>query len=163
MPAANGTPAASEPAAAPSDPFAQGFCEYTIEGGAANKGGGGLSNVQSSHWMMAGASGRSMAGKLLINCGDKDKITIQHHNFDEELAMAAGKYPIDKTGAAGTMSIIGPFPLAEAGELDITAWDTSHMAGTFSFSVTKDGASKKVTGSFDLRCPYAASDVCVPK
>ncbi len=148
---------------APVDPFAQGFCEYTVEGGEPNKGGGGIANVQSTHWMPPEQPGRSSAGKLLINCGKSAQINIYWHNDDDELPMAPGKYPIDKTGAKGTLSTISPLgALAEPGEIDITAWDRSHLAGTFAMKVNKDGAPRSVVGRFDLRCPYGTTTHCTP-
>ena len=63
-----------------------------------------------------------MAGKLLINCGANEQISIMWHNDTDDLPMAPGKHPIDKTGAKGTMSIISAVGgLVEPGQLDITA------------------------------------------
>lgn len=152
-----GSPAGSV-AAPPVDPFAQGFCAYTVGSEPENKGGGGANNVQSTHWMAPDQPGRSIAGKLLINCGKGAQVTIQLHNDDDDLPMAPGKYPIDKTGAKGTFSVIAPLALVEPGELDITAWDRSHIAGTFRFKADKG----PLTGTFDLRCPYGATPTCAP-
>jgi hypothetical protein len=158
--AADATAGAASPTPA-ADPFAQGFCEYSVDGGEANKGGGGIMNFQSSLWMTADQPGRSIAGKFLLNCGKTDQISISLHNDDDELPQAAAKYPIDKTGAKGTMSIItGVGELSEPGELEITAWDKAHIAGKFAMKLNKDGATKAITGSFDLDCPYAKSDLC---
>lgn len=119
--------------------------------------------MQTIHWMQANQPGRSMAGKLLINCGTGQQISIMWHNDDDDLPMAPGKHPIDKTGAKGTMSMIsGVGNLVEPGQLDITAWDASHLAGTFTMKLDHQGIPKAVTGTFDLRCPYGKSDVCSP-
>lgn len=149
--------------AADVDPFAQGFCEYTIEGSPPNKGRGGLNNIQTTHWMTADQPGRSMAGKLLINCGADKQISIMWHNDTDDLPMAPGKHPIDKTGAKGTMSIIAAIgDLVEPGQLDITAWDASHIAGTFTMKIRHEGTPKTVTGKLDLRCPYGKTAACSP-
>ncbi len=162
-PAAATGPAAPPSPVAPVDSFALGFCEYTVEGGEPNKGGGGIANVQSIHWMAPEQPSRSSAGKLQINCGKSAQINLYWHNDDDELPMAPGKYPIDKTGGRGTLSAISTLgALTEPGEIDISAWDRSHLAGTFVMKVNKDGAPRSVAGSFDLRCPYGATTHCTP-
>lgn len=162
---AAGPGAATPPVAAPASvasPEALGFCEYTVEGGEPNRGGGGRNNVASMHWMTADQPGRSVVGQLLLNCGKAPQVSLSPHNLEDPVPMAPGKYTIDKTGAKGTFSLIGGGALAEPGEIDITAWDASHVAGTFRFKAEREGGVKQITGRFDLRCPYGTTAACRP-
>jgi len=147
-PAASAAPAA----AAPVDPFAMGSCEYTIDGGEPLKGGGGISNVMSIHWMAANQPGRSIAGPLLINCGPAGK-QLNLSADDTSIAMAPKKYEI---GTGKAFSVMGPGLAAAKGEIDISAWDKAHVTGTF----TIEGDGKKVAGKFDIKCPQPGNGIC---
>lgn len=144
--AAPSTPAPPAPAPSPpADPFANGFCEYTLDGGAPNKGGGGVMNVQSSHWM--DDKYKHLAVPLLVNCGSSDKITIA---AVDPLPRATGTFKLDTTNKPGTFGALGKDFLGANGEVAITAFDSSHVAGSFRFA-TKQG--KKYEGRFDIKCP----------
>jgi len=55
--------------------------------------------------------------------------------------------------------VIGRDLASGRGEMDITAWDTTHMAGTFAFTGNN---KKKYAGTFDIKCPHAGNGVCTP-
>lgn len=42
------------------------------------------------------------------------------------------------------------------GELDVTAFDAAHVAGTFAFTA----GGKRYAGTFDLKCPQQGNGVC---
>lgn len=136
------------------------FCEYTAEGEPTNRGPGGLSNVMSLHWMAPNQAGRSIATPLLINCGTGAMLnfdTVGKSSIDD-VKMAPGRYAIDtKKPKKGAFGVRGSGFFSAEGELIISAWDTAHVAGTFSF---KTNTGKRYTGRFDLRCPYAGNGVC---
>jgi len=151
-PAPAPTPA---PTPAPeADPYAMGFCEYTVEAGPPNKGGGGLNNVMSLHWMAANQQGRSLAVPLLINCGSGKQLNISSEGDVTDIPMAPKKYPIGSD--KGSFVVQGPDAWGAKGELEITAWDASHVAGTFQFAA----GDKKFTGNFDIKCPQPGNGVC---
>lgn len=135
-----------------------GFCEYTVDGAAPNRGAGGVANVMSLHWMAPTQKGRSIATPLLINCGTGAQL-----NFDTagdssltDVPMAAKKYPISTKGKNGTFTARSKDFLGAEGELTISAWDTAHVAGSFSFKAN----GKTYAGRFDLKCPYPGNGVC---
>ncbi|MBL8921346.1 MAG: hypothetical protein JNJ54_20975 [Myxococcaceae bacterium] len=136
------------------------FCEYTVEGEATNRGSGGPSNVMSLHWMGPTQVGRSIATPLLINCGAGAQLNIDTvgRSSVDDVKMAPGRYAIDtKKPKKGAFGVRGSGFFSAEGELVISAWDTAHVAGTFSF---KTNTGKRYTGAFDLRCPYAGNGVC---
>lgn len=142
------------PPAAPADPFAMGSCEYTIDGGEAQKGGGGISNVMSAHWMAANQRGRSLAGSLLINCGPTGKqLNISSNGDESAVPMGPKKYSIGTNKAFG---VIGPDIMGGEGSIDITAWDKAHVAGTFEIV----GGGKTYKGVFDVKCPQPGNGIC---
>lgn len=146
------------PPTAPADPYAQGYCEYTIDGGAPNKGGGGLNNVLSVHWMAADQKGRSLATPLLINCGKGGQINLMSHADSTAAAIPFGpkKYAIGKTNKLDEFAVLGPNFMGGMGELDVTAWDRAHIAGTFQF----EAQGKKYAGKFDIKCPFPGNGIC---
>ncbi|MBP6843391.1 MAG: hypothetical protein KA201_06595 [Kofleriaceae bacterium] len=160
-PTAPAAPPPSAPAAPPPaavDPYAQGFCEYTIDGGAPNKGGGGMNNVLSLHWFAPDQQGRGLASTLLINCGTGAQVNLMSSSdaTPADVPMAPKKYPITKGNKAGAFSVMGPDFMGGEGELDITAWDTSHVAGTFGFAA----GGKQYSARFDIKCPFPSNGVC---
>ena len=153
------TPPQATPSAAPVDAFAMGSCEYKIDGAEGSKGGGGMNNVGSLHWMPENQPGRSLGSALIINCGASGKQLNLSPTGDSTVAdvpMKPGKYAITTTGKKGDFTVIGPGFMGGAGELDVTAWDTSHVAGTF----TVESGGKKYEGSFDLKCPTPGNGIC---
>jgi hypothetical protein len=145
------------PAAAP-DPDALGFCEYTIDGANPNRGGGGLMNVGSLYWIPVGQKGRSIAGPLLINCGKGKQLNISAAGSAEaDYPQTAKKYMFDPSNKNGTFTVMGPdFMSAKDGELEITAWDNVHVAGSFKFNA----GGKAYAGTFDLKCPQPGNGIC---
>ena len=158
------TPSASAgasptPSAAPVDPFAMGWCEYKVDGGEALKGGGGMNNVGSLHWMPENQPGRSLGNALIINCGPSGKQVNLSATGDTTVAdvpMKPGKYAITTTGKKGDFTAIGADFMGGTGTLDITAWDTSHVAGSFTIT----SGLRKFEGSFDLKCPSPGNGIC---
>ena len=164
-----GTPASGEPTpsasasptptAAPVDPFAMGWCEYEIDGAEGSKGGGGMNNVGSLHWMPENQPGRSLGTALIINCGASGKqlnLSPAMNTTLDQVAMKPGKYAIKAVAQPGDFTVIGPGWMGGTGEIEITAWDTSHVAGTF----TVENGGKKYEGSFDLKCPTPGNGIC---
>lgn len=148
-------PTKEAPSGTPSAPAADlGFCEYTVDGGAPNRGGGGISNVQSIHFMIE--SQRGMGGQLLINCGAKDQISISAPPKTVPIEMGPKKHAIKNGGT--DFSVLGPNFMGGTGEIDITAWDKAHVAGSFKF----EAKGKQYAGTFDLKCPQPGNGVCTP-
>jgi hypothetical protein len=144
----------STPPAPPPDPFAMGSCEYTVDGGETHKGGGGISNVMSIHWMAADQKGRSIAVPLLINCGPTGKqLNISSDGDTAVVPMGPKKYPF---GAGKAFTVMGRDFMNGDGSIDITAWDTTHVAGTFEISAK----GKIYKGVFDIKCPQPGNGVC---
>jgi len=140
--------------APPPDPFARGSCEYTVDGGETRKGGGGISNVMSTHWMPPRQPGRSIAVPLLINCGPAgNQLSISTDGDTTAVPMGPKKYPI---GAGKDFTAMGLDFMSGDGSLDITAWDTTHVAGTFEISAK----GKTYKGAFDFKCPQPGNGVC---
>lgn len=153
-PGEGGEPAASSSSSTPaSAPSADDFCEYTVDGGAPDRGGGGFDNVQSIFWMRE--SQRGMGTQLLINCGARAQVSLSSPPKAIPIEMGAKKFAIS-TGGGGDFSVLGPGFTGGTGELDLTAWDTTHIAGTFSF----EAKGKQYAGSFDLKCPQPGNGVC---
>lgn len=157
-PAPSGSAAAPAPApAAPArDP---GFCEYAVDGGAPNRGRGGLTNVQSLHWMTTDQPGRSLASWLLVNCGTGKQLNLSSSGraTAESVPRGPKRYAIGSSDAPDTFNVMGPdFASAKSGSLEITAWDGRHVAGAFDF-VAGDHAYK---GTFDLACPTPGNGPC---
>ncbi len=147
------TPAAPEPVA-PAPPAADtGFCEYTVDGGAPNRGGGGIMNVQSKHWISD--KGKDFASALLINCGSGKQINIGHGG--EVLPLGPATYKIVRmVEDKAAFGVIGPDFLSGEGELVLTAFDTAHVAGSFDFKA----GGKSYKGTFDLKCPQPGNGIC---
>lgn len=150
--AAASTP--SVPAAPVTAPAADtGFCEYTVDGGEANRGGGGIMNVQSKHWMK---DGKSYAAALLINCGSGKQINLSANG--ESMLLGPATYKIVRTGEDKTaFSVLGPDFMGGDGEIVLTAFDASHVAGSFNF----ESGGKRYKGTFDLKCPQPGNGVCL--
>lgn len=131
-----------------------GFCEYTVDGAAPQRGGGGPANIMSIHWMDATQPGRQVATPLLINCGPAGA----QLNFDtvgkstpDDVRLGPAKYPVGGKPKAGAFGVRGrDFFGSGEGELVISAWDTKHVAGSFTFTAK----GKRYAGRFDLKCPY---------
>jgi hypothetical protein len=164
-PAPTPTPTPAAPAAAPTppsaapDPEASGFCEYTIDGANPNRGNGGLMNVQSLYWIPADQKGRGLASHLLINCGKGKQLNIMSAGkaADTDYPQGAKKYAIDSSNKPGAIAVMGPdFMSAKDGELDVTAWDKTHVAGSFKFTA----GGKAYAGTFDLKCPQPGNGAC---
>ena len=152
-------PPATAPATAPSpDSYAQGFCEYAVDGGAPNKGGGGMNNVLTLHWLAADQKGRDLASPLLINCGAGKQVNLLSSSATAlaDVPMAPRKYPIVRANQAGAFTVLGADFMGGEGELDVTAWDAAHVAGTFAFAAN----GKQYVGKFDLKCPFPSNGVC---
>lgn len=148
-------PAPEAPPAPPADPFAGGFCEYSIDGGEVLKGGGGLNNVQSRHWL-TDEQGKKLAAPLLINCGPAGK-QVNIITNDATLTLGAGKFKITKIGdGPKEFAVLAADFLSGVGEIELTAFDDQHVAGTFSFT----GAGKVHAGKFDLKCPFPGNGLC---
>lgn len=148
------------PAVGWADPSAEDFCEYTVDGGPPNRGGGGVANVMSIHWMAPTQPGRSIATPLLINCGPAGA----QLNFDtvgnskaEDVPMKPATLKIEKKPKKGNLGVRKAGFFTAEGSVTLTAWDTRHVAGTFSFTAS-DG--KKYAGKFSLKCPYPGNGVC---
>lgn len=128
-----------------------GSCEYSVDGGETFKGGGGISNVMSIHWMAPDQKGRSLAVPLLINCGPSGKqLNI---SSSDDVAMGPKKHPI---GAGKAFTVMGPDLMGGEGTIDITAWDAAHVAGTFEISAK----GKTYKGAFDIKCPQPGNGIC---
>lgn len=149
------------PALALAEPAADDFCEYTVDGAAPSRGAGGINNVMSIHWMGPQQPGRSIATPLLINCGAPGA----QLNFDtvgsakpEDIPMRAGTFKMGFKHRKGTFGVRGAGFISGEGELVIATWDTSHVAGSFTFTA----GGKKYAGKFRLKCPYSGNGVCQP-
>ena len=70
--------------------------------------------------------------------------------------LGAKRYAIARANQPGTFAVLGPDFMGGEGELDVTAWDKTHVAGTFQFSAK----GRTYKGRFDLKCPYASYGGC---
>jgi hypothetical protein len=139
-----------------------GTCHITASGAVTadqtSKGGKDATNI--SYWYTAEEQ-KSMMGVdgFVINCkgdavkfslvpggGKKDGMPFKPKKYD----FAAGK------GDGGLMIAFGKQQLDKpTGSIDITAFDSHHIAGTIDLSGTlaPGGGAEKLTGTFDLVCP----------
>ena len=139
-----------------------GTCHITASGAVTadqtSKGGKDATNI--SYWYTAEEQ-KSMMGVdgFVINCkgdavkfslvpggGKKDGMPFKPKKYD----FAAGK------GDGGLMIAFGKQQLDKpTGSIDVTAFDSHHIAGTIDLSGTlaPGGGAEKLTGTFDLVCP----------
>jgi hypothetical protein len=139
-----------------------GTCHLTASGAVTadqtTKGGKDATNI--SYWYTAEEQ-KSMMGVdgFVINCkgdavkftlvpggGKKDGMPFKPKKYD----FAAGK------GDGGLMIAFGKQQLDKPnGSIDITAFDSHHIAGTIDLSGTlaPGGGAEKLSGTFDLVCP----------
>ena len=137
-------------------------CHITASGAVTadqtTKGGKDATNV--SYWYSAEEQ-KTMMGVdgFVINCkgadikfslvpggGKKDGMPFKPKKYD----FAAGK------GDGGLMIAFGKQQLDKpTGSIDVTAFDSHHIAGTIDLSGTlaPGGGAEKLTGTFDLVCP----------
>src|SRR3569833_948401 len=121
-----------------------------------SQGGKNATNV--SYWytadeqkLMAGVDGfvidckgADFEFKVVPGGGKKDGMPFKQKKYD----FAAGK------GDGVLMIMFGKKPLDKpTGSIDVTAFDSHHIAGTVDLSGTLNGAAEKITGNFDLICP----------
>ena len=151
-PEVTATPATPEPAAA-APAVDTGFCEYTVDDGPPNRGGGGVRNVQSQHWMPE--QGRALASALLINCGAGEQLSLSANG--PSIALGPATYKVVRTGEdQAAFGVIGPDFMGGEGELVLSAFDDAHVAGSFDFKA----GGKRYKGTFDLKCPQPGSGAC---
>jgi hypothetical protein len=120
------------------------------------KGGKDATNI--SYWytaeeqkLMAGVDGfvidckgADFDFKVVPGGGKKDGMPFKPKKYD----FAAGK------GDGVLMIMFGKKPLDKpTGSIDVTAFDSHHIAGTIDLAGTIGGAAEKITGNFDLICP----------
>ncbi len=112
----------------------------------------------SLHWFAPEQQGRGLASTLLINCGTGAQVNLMSANdaTAADVPMAPKTYPIARTNKAGTFTVMGRDFMGGEGELAITAWDVSHVAGTFAFTA----GGKQYRGQFDIKCPFPSNGVC---
>ena len=144
-------------------PDEMGTCHLTASGAVTadqtTKGGKDATNI--SYWYTVEEQ-KSMMGVdgFVINCkgdavkfslvpggGKKDGMPFKPKKYD----FAAGK------GDGGLMIMFGPKQTVEkpSGSVDITSFDSHHIAGSIDLSgaLSPGGANVKLTGTFDLICP----------
>jgi hypothetical protein len=118
---------------------------------------GGRAAVNVWHWVEE--SERRNVAAFILNCAGKDsRITFTARKQAEDALPAFGpkQYVFAKTG--NELSVIGMvqneiFRFIE-GTLDITAFDATRIAGTFSLTGKVEGGKEQtVTGTFDYPCP----------
>jgi len=121
-----------------------------------SQGGKNATNV--SYWytadeqkLMAGVDGfvidckgADFEFKVVPGGGKKDGMPFKPKKYD----FAAGK------GDGVLMITFGKHTFDKpTGSIDVTAFDSHHIAGTVDLSGTLNGAAEKITGNFDLICP----------
>lgn len=135
------------------------FCEYSVDGGAPQRGTGGISNVMSIHWMGPKQPGRSIATPLLINCGPAGaqlNFDTVGNSTETDIPRKPGTFKMGFKHRKATFGVRGNGFMAGDGELTISTWDAHHVVGTFTFTAN----GKKYAGKFDLKCPYGSNGVC---
>ena len=139
-----------------------GTCHLTASGAVSadqtTPGGRPATNV--SYWMSADDQ-KTMMGVdgFVINCngpdirfsmvpggGKKDGMPFKAKKYD----FTAGKGDASVSIGLGKASVANP-----TGSIDITAFDSHHIAGTIDLSgkLTPPGSDEKLVGTFDLVCP----------
>lgn len=112
---------------------------------------------------------------LILNCSDREdsdrsiSILASGSSTYDDIPFGAGTYPIPASSGEskpGTFSVLfnideKPYRVSSDGELDITKFDASGIAGTFSFRAeemfaTPDAKTISVDGSFDFDCTGGA-------
>jgi hypothetical protein len=137
-----------------------GTCHLTASGAVSKdqttKGGKDSTNI--SYWYTADEQKLMMGvDGFVINCkgddikfslvpggGKKDGMPFKPKKYD----FAAGK------GDGVLMIMFGKQTMDKpSGSVDVTAFDSHHIAGSIDLSGTVGGAAEKIVGSFDLICP----------
>ena len=139
-----------------------GTCHITASGAVTadqtTKGGKDATNI--SYWYTVEEQ-KSMMGVdgFVINCkGDAVKFTLVPGGGKKDgMPFKPKKYDfIAGKGDGGLMIAFGKQQLDKPnGSVDITAFDSHHIAGTIDLSGTlaPGGGAEKLTGTFDLVCP----------
>lgn len=157
------TEKAPEPAPA-APPPANPECKIEITGAktATIVGGGGMSAASTSYWLAADDKAKhALYGDdpgFLLNClGGKDSLNITSQDATAETLKlgpakleVGGKSIIKILGTVATESIMNA-----KGTVEITAFDTSHIAGKVELTaklLPSDG-EVKIVGEFDFKCP----------
>lgn len=136
------------PVKATFDPYLQGFCEVTIDGGAPTKTGGGVSNISTRHW--AGPQTKNPSWGLLMNCGN---ISISSGGPDEKFELKPATYTVGGKDDEPHVTVMSPLMGAQ-GQLVIEAWDMNGIKGSFELTGQLDGKAATAKGVFDFQCPY---------
>ena len=137
-----------------------GTCHLTASGAvsADQTTNGGRSATNVSYWYspdelktMMGVDG------FVVNCMGPDISfrIVPGGGKEHAMPFKPKKYDFDKgKGDAAVIVSFGKKTLDNpSGSVDITAFDSHHIAGTIDISGKLGGADEKVTGQFDLVCP----------
>ncbi|MFN0253139.1 MAG: hypothetical protein ACKV2T_40070 [Kofleriaceae bacterium] len=165
-----GKPADPAPAPAPAPP-ANPECKLEITGAETKtiEGRGGISAVSTSYWYKADdKAGRTLwpsglAG-FLANCmGQGASVNILTKDATPEtFKLGPRKYELGDNFGTHELSIVGSVAKASIvgakGTVEITAFDTSHIAGKVDLTaklLPGDGQIK-IVGEFDFKCPQVS-------
>jgi hypothetical protein len=139
-----------------------GTCHLTASGAVTadqtTPGGRAATNI--SYWYSADDQ-KTMMGVngFVVNCNGPDiRFSIVPGGGKQDgMPFKAKKYVFDKgKGDANVMTGFGKATMATpSGTIDITAFDSHHIAGTIDLSgkLTPGSGDVKLSGSFDLGCP----------
>ena len=136
-----------------------GQCHITATGAIpldqTSQGGKAATNV--SYWYAADEQ-KTMMGVdgFVVNCnGDGLKFSMVPAGKPDGMPFKPKKYTFDKgKGDAALIINFGKQALANAtGSIDVTAFDSHHIAGAIDLDGQLGGADEKLAGTFDLICP----------
>jgi len=119
---------------------------------------GGRSATNVTYWMSPEEKASLMGTDgFVVNCHGPDiKFSLLPAGKKDGMPFKPKKYTIAKSGNdASVMVLFGKVTLEATGTVDVTAFDSHHIAGTIDLKgkLVPGGGEVKLTGSFDLVCP----------
>lgn len=114
---------------------------------------GGRAAVASRYWQTEEERGLAPVQDITVNCLGKQLRVSVVSKPGATVPFGPKTYRLDKgRGELVVLAKAGKPMTDVTGSIDITAFDTRHLAGTIDLS-GKAGGSVKLTGSFDFACP----------